>query len=167
MVRRAKIKLLLICPLRIRIRTRQLQQTAETPLLRKPDIVDLSQLVKIHEFIIDLHLQIIRLLRNLPGYLRRDCNRIEIFHHGYTLISLYNIEFIHIFVNLDRITNSLFDLAVTQCRPFGTKFCLIIKQWHEVVRKCVCSSDIARSNDTVKWNLHDAKRHLAHDIHAL
>ena len=167
MVCRSEIHLLLIRPLRIRIRTGQLQQTAETSLLRKPDIVNLRQLVKIHEFIIDFHLQVIRFPRNLSCYLCRNRDRIKIFHHGYTLISLYNIEFIHIFVNLDWITNSLFDLTVTQCRPFGTKFCLIIKQWHEVVRKCVCSSDIARSNDTIQRNLYDAKRHLTHDIHAL
>ncbi len=99
-----------------------LLQFCKTALLREPDVVDRRGLVKVQKFIVYVVFFFTGPFRNNAGDISGDGDNTEIFHNADPLVALLHIEFVHIFIGFDGITDALIHVDAAQIRPFAGEF---------------------------------------------
>src|SRR5699024_5054132 len=102
----AEIQLIIIAPDFIRPLSYQTLQFWKTAFLAEPDIIHAGQAVEIHKFIINPVFLLIGTGRNNPYNISGNGYCPEKLQDTDPFIAFLNIEFIHILIGLDGITDS-------------------------------------------------------------
>ena len=143
------------------------QHFGKAAFLREPHIVDTCVAIKINKFEIDLVFFFFGTLRNEADDLSGNGNGIAVFQYADALISLDDVEFIHIFIGLDRIANTIGEMSIQKCRPLCRKFCLCVQQGHEIRCKGGASGSCVSTDDPFCRYLHESEICYGFDVGCL
>ena len=116
-----QILYLLLGPLVLQILAIVFSQLLISALLRKGYIVDRTYTVEIQKLKVYLIIDIISALRDQPRHIGKHCIYADIRRYRDPLIPFHHIEGSHIFVCLDRLTDSLLYGRIIQLCPLRRK----------------------------------------------
>ena len=156
----AEFQQFVLCPHLSPLFSRRFHQLCEASFLGKPDIVNRGILIKIHKFIVNLIFFLFGTLRNNAGHIARNGDSAEVLHDADTLIALLHIEFIHIFISFNGVTDALVLLALTEIDPLGRELRIFIENRHKIARKRTAPPHCLGPYDLRYGYLHQTQRHL-------
>ena len=130
-------------------------QLREAPQAAEADLVHLAELVEVHEFVVDLHLDVVRIAGNQPGDNAGDGQRAVAFQHADALVALGDVEAAHVLVADDGIGDTHgVQMRRAKGDPFGAELRIRIQQGHEIPRENGLAPRGGGAHDLIHGDVH-------------
>ena len=170
-VGRQEIPALLLRPLVLRRKAQRRLQLREAPQAAEADLIDAAETVEVHEFVVDLNLDIVRIFGNQPGHDAGNGRRTVAFQDADALVALGDVEAAHVLVADDGVGDAHgVQMGRAQGDPLGAELRLRIQQGHEIPREDRLAPRGGGAHDLIHGDVHQpdvgpARAHvLAEDL---
>ena len=163
-VKGSEIQPVVVCPALARSLADQRLQFGIAAQPGEMDIVDLGELVKIQELIVDLIFQRLVPLRHQPGHGAGDLDRLIVLEHRDPLVALFHIEFVQVFVGRNGIPDAFFQMGVAEVGPLAGKLAVGFQDRHEIGGKGRVAARRFGAHNALGRDVHQPQRLLCHNV---